>query len=92
MEKNAPRATSLSAPYVLEYTYRRSVGPVIGRFLSALREGRIEGVKTPTNEVVAFPPCVQRIRRHTDFLILRQNRPIAFGLNPPGVGIDTANS
>lgn len=55
MEKNAPRATSLSAPYVLEYTYRRSVGPVIGRFLSALREGRIEGVKTPSGKVLVPP-------------------------------------
>mgnify|MGYP000990210150 FL=1 len=28
---------ALSAPYLLEYTYRRSMGPVIGRFLEGLR-------------------------------------------------------
>ena len=55
MEKNAPRTGSLSAPYVLEYTYRRSVGPVIGRFLSALRDGRIEGVKTASGKVLVPP-------------------------------------
>ena len=33
----------LSAPYVLEYTYRRSVGPVLGRFLAGLRDGCVLG-------------------------------------------------
>jgi uncharacterized OB-fold protein len=45
----------LSAPYVLEYTYRRSLGPVIGRFLSGLREGRIEGVRTASGRVLVPP-------------------------------------
>ena len=36
----------LAAPYVLEYTYQRSTGPVIGRFLGGLRAGVILGVKT----------------------------------------------
>lgn len=45
----------LSARYVLEYTYTRSTGPVIGRFLSSLREGRIEGVRTKTGRVVVPP-------------------------------------
>jgi hypothetical protein len=34
----------LRAPHVLEYPYLRSVGPVIGAFLTGLREGRILGV------------------------------------------------
>jgi len=57
VEKIAPRPGpgSLSAPYVLEYTYRRSVGPVIGRFLTALRDGRIEGVRTPSGRVLVPP-------------------------------------
>ena len=55
MEKIAPRPASLSAPYVLEYTYRRSVGPVIGRFLTALREGRMEGVRTLSGKVLVPP-------------------------------------
>jgi uncharacterized OB-fold protein len=45
----------LRAPYVLEYTYRRSVGPVIGRFLSGLREGRIEGARTAEGKVLVPP-------------------------------------
>ena len=45
----------LRAPYVLEYTYRRSVGQVIGRFLSGLREGRIEGVLTASGRVLVPP-------------------------------------
>jgi len=45
----------LRAPYVLEYTYRRSLGPVIGRFLSGLREGRIEGVRTAAGRVLVPP-------------------------------------
>jgi uncharacterized OB-fold protein len=45
----------LSAPYVLEYTYRRSLGPVLGRFFTALREGRIEGVRTASGKVLVPP-------------------------------------
>jgi uncharacterized OB-fold protein len=48
-------SASLSAPYVLEYTYRRSTGPVIGRFLTALRDGRIEGVRTKSGKVLVPP-------------------------------------
>jgi uncharacterized OB-fold protein len=33
----------LRAPHVLEYPYVRSVGPVIGAFLTGLRDGRILG-------------------------------------------------
>ncbi len=49
------RPSALSAPYVLEYTYRRSVGPVIGRFLGALKDGRIEGVRTRSGKVLVPP-------------------------------------
>jgi uncharacterized OB-fold protein len=45
----------LSAPYALEYTYTRSTGPVIGRFLTALRDGRIEGVRTAAGRVLVPP-------------------------------------
>ena len=45
----------LTAPYVLEYTYRRSVGPVIGRFLAGLRDGRILGAKTASGRVIVPP-------------------------------------
>jgi uncharacterized OB-fold protein len=36
----------LRAPHVLEYPYSRSVGPVIGAFLTALRDGRILGASS----------------------------------------------
>jgi uncharacterized OB-fold protein len=45
----------LTAPYVLEYAYKRSVGPVIGRFLAALRDGRIEGVRAKSGRVIVPP-------------------------------------
>lgn len=40
------------AAHVLEYAYRRSVGPVMGRFFGALKEGRIEGVRTRSGRVL----------------------------------------
>ena len=49
----------LRAPHVIEYPYSRSVGPVIGGFLTGLRDGRILGAQsraadgTPT---VVVPP------------------------------------
>ncbi|QSQ14997.1 Zn-ribbon domain-containing OB-fold protein [Myxococcus landrumensis] len=46
----------LTAPYTLEYTYRRSTGPLIGRFLAGLQEGRILGVRTRGGEVLVPPP------------------------------------
>lgn len=45
----------LSAPYLLEYTYSRSPGPVIGRFLESLRYRVLEGVKTGDGRVLCPP-------------------------------------
>ena len=45
----------LSAAHVLEYDYRRSLGEVLGRFFTGLREGRIEGVKTRAGRVLVPP-------------------------------------
>ena len=45
----------LSARYVLEYTYRRSVGPVLGRFLAGLRDGHILGAQTASGRVLVPP-------------------------------------
>jgi uncharacterized OB-fold protein len=45
----------LTAPHVLEYPYRRSVGPVLGRFFTALREGKLVGVKTRAGRVLSPP-------------------------------------
>ncbi|MDB4969527.1 MAG: hypothetical protein JWN44_5216 [Myxococcales bacterium] len=46
---------TLTAPYLLTYDYRRSCGPVIGRFLAGLRAGRIEGVRTAGGRVIVPP-------------------------------------
>ncbi len=45
----------LSAPHVLEYRYRRSVGPLLGGFFTALRERRLLGARTPSGRVLAPP-------------------------------------
>ena len=45
----------LSGAHVLEYTYKRSVGPVLGRFFTGLRDGRFEGVKTQAGRVLCPP-------------------------------------
>src|SRR5665213_2071142 len=45
----------LRAPHVIEYTYTRSTGPVIGAFLTGLRDGKILGATTPAGRVVVPP-------------------------------------
>ena len=45
----------LKASYDLEYTYHRSVGPVIGRFLTGLREKRLEGIVGSDGKVIVPP-------------------------------------
>ena len=47
-------AEVLRAPHVLEYPYARSVGPVLGSFFTALRDGRILGVRS--GDTVVVPP------------------------------------
>lgn len=42
----------LSAPHRVEYAYRRSVGPLIGGFLTGLRDGRILGVRARDGRVL----------------------------------------
>lgn len=53
----AANSDILSAPYVLEYPYHRSVGPVLGRFLGGLKERRIFGVRAPDGCVIV--PAVE---------------------------------
>jgi uncharacterized OB-fold protein len=45
----------LCARHVLEYDYRRSVGPVLGRFFTGLRDGRIVGSRTADGRVLVPP-------------------------------------
>ena len=45
----------LSVPHVLEYDYRRSLGDVLSRFFTGLRDRRLEGVKTQSGRVLVPP-------------------------------------
>lgn len=45
----------LRAPLTLEYPFRRTTGPVIGAFLTALREGRIIGIEDEQGKVLVPP-------------------------------------
>ncbi len=45
----------LSALHVLEYPYKRSVGKVIGRFLTGLRDKRLEGIRASDGRVLVPP-------------------------------------
>lgn len=53
----SPQASDERVLHVLEFPggYTRSTGPVIGRFLTGLRSGRIRGVRTPDGKVL-IPP------------------------------------
>ena len=55
MARATASETSLSAPHVLEYPYTRSVGPVIGRFLGGLLEGKILGIRARDGRVLVPP-------------------------------------
>ena len=52
---NAADDGILSAPHVMEYPYRRSLGPVLGRFFTGLRDARIEGNQTRAGRVLDPP-------------------------------------
>ncbi len=45
----------LRAPLLLEYPFRRTTGPVIGAFLTGLREGRIIGIEDEQGKVLVPP-------------------------------------
>ena len=46
----------LSAPHSMEFPYTRSTGPMVGAFLTGLRDKRVLGVKDSTGRVVVPPP------------------------------------
>ena len=48
-------AEVLVADHAIEYTYTRSTGPVIGAFLTALRDRRIVGVRGSDGRVLVPP-------------------------------------
>jgi uncharacterized OB-fold protein len=48
-------SASMSAPYVLEFTYQRSTGPIMGRFFSGLKRQVILGARTSSGEIIVPP-------------------------------------
>ena len=54
-QANPDQDAPLTARHHLEYAYRRSVGPVLGRFFAELRERRVVGVRTRAGKVLVPP-------------------------------------
>jgi uncharacterized protein len=46
----------LSAPHVMEFDYTRSTGPVVGAFLTGLRDKKVLGFRASDGRVVCPPP------------------------------------
>lgn len=46
---------ALTAPHTLEYTYKRSLGPVLSAFFTGLRDKKILGVRRPDGSVLVPP-------------------------------------
>jgi uncharacterized OB-fold protein len=51
----ADQAEIYTADHVLEYPYLRSVGPVVGAFLTGLRDGKVLGTKGSGGRVIVPP-------------------------------------
>ena len=67
---------TLSAPVTVAFDYTRSTGPVLGRFLAGLRDGRVVGGRTSDGTVVVPPPEYDPIT-HDDLLerVIEELRP-----------------
>lgn len=46
----------LSAPHFMEFPYTRSTGPMVGAFLTGLRDKQVLGVRDSAGRVVVPPP------------------------------------
>ena len=60
-----------SATYTLEYPYTRTTGPVVGRFLTALRDGKLLGVRSGGRVVcppIAPDPATGRTLADPEFV------------------------
>ncbi len=49
-------AETLSQEFELGFTYTRSTGPVVGRFLTGLRDGKVYGIRGSDGRVLVPPP------------------------------------
>ncbi len=57
-ETNDPALTALkalTASHTLEYTYKRSLGPVLSRFFTGLRARKFLGLRRPDGSVIVPP-------------------------------------
>ena len=48
-------SATYTSPFVLEYAYKRSLGPVLSRFYTGLRDGVLLGAQTASGRVLAPP-------------------------------------
>ncbi len=55
IEELVARAEPLKGPHVIEYPFRRSCGPVLSKFFTGLREGKLIGVRSETAGVLVPP-------------------------------------
>jgi len=55
MPEIADPTEALRGPHVLEYPYRRSLGPVLSRFFTSLRDRRFEGIRARDGRVLVPP-------------------------------------
>ena len=46
---------ALTAPHIIEYTYTRSTGPIIGAFVNGLKDKKIVGVRAADGRVLVPP-------------------------------------
>jgi uncharacterized protein len=61
---------TLQAPLAVSFDYTRSTGPVIGRFLTGLRDGHVVGARVSDGRVVVPPPEFDPVTHEptTDFV------------------------
>lgn len=55
MSQAYDQVAPLKGPHVIEYPFRRSCGPVLSRFFSDLRDGRLVGIRSKTAGVLVPP-------------------------------------
>ncbi|MFZ6002599.1 MAG: Zn-ribbon domain-containing OB-fold protein [Actinomycetota bacterium] len=55
MPASTDGAEVFSAPFVIEYPFKRTTGPVIGAFLTGLRERVLIGIKASNGQVLVPP-------------------------------------
>ena len=55
MNENSATGDALSGLHVLEYPYRRSLGPVLSRFFTDLRDRKLTGIRDASGRVLVPP-------------------------------------